>query len=209
MTRAKLPGTPGKFPDWRELYKNQAVETMPWYYAPLDPDVERALLTYNVTAGRALDLGTGPGTQAFALAERGLEVTGSDLAERAVELARLRAEERGLAVSFIQDDILDTRLEGPFELIVDRGCFHVFAPALRADYLRAVCPLLLPGGLLLLKCFSEQQPGEQGPYRFAPDEIRQIFAAEFVVHAIERTVYQGGLDPLPQALFCIMERRQD
>lgn len=76
-----------RFPDWDDMYRSAPVEGMPWHYPELDPDLERALSQHAVTSGRALDLGTGAGTQACALAARGLEVTGSDLSATAVEHA--------------------------------------------------------------------------------------------------------------------------
>jgi 2-polyprenyl-3-methyl-5-hydroxy-6-metoxy-1,4-benzoquinol methylase len=199
MTRA--------FPNWRELYREQAVEKMPWYYAALDPDLERALAAHPLVGGRALDLGTGPATQAFALARRGFEVTGSDLSAHAIELARARAAEQGVAVDFVQDDILNTKLQGSFDLILDRGCYHVFEPELRSRYARTVTTLIKPLGLLFLKCFSEEQPGDVGPYQSSPAQIEATFSESFDVLTIERTIYQGTLEQPPRALFCTLQRR--
>jgi cyclopropane fatty-acyl-phospholipid synthase-like methyltransferase len=106
----------------------------------------------------------------------------------------------------MQDDILDTHLAQQFDFIFDRGCFHVLPPEQRQDYIRIVRDLLKPGGYLFLKCFSHLQPGEQGPFRFSPDQIQEIFRSRLMVLSIKETVYQGTLDPLPRALFCVMRR---
>jgi 2-polyprenyl-3-methyl-5-hydroxy-6-metoxy-1,4-benzoquinol methylase len=194
------------FPAWAELYRERAVETMPWYYPGLDPDLERALGAFDLRGGRALDVGTGPGTQAIALAERGFETTGTDLAEAAVERARALAGSKGVAVRFVRDDVLDSRLEGPFDVAFDRGCFHVLPPDRRPTYVETVRRLVAPGGFLFLKCFSAKQPGDVGPYRFTPADVERTFGGAFVVRSIEETVYQGTLDPLPRALFCALQR---
>ena len=34
----------------------------------------------------------------------------------------------------------------------------------------------------------------------------EIFGNSFNVRSVEETVYQGTLDPLPKALFCVMEK---
>ena len=57
-----------------------------------------------------------------------------------------------------------------------------------------------------LKCFSQLQPGTQGPHRFTPEQIQEIFSSRLQVLSINETVYQGTLDPLPRALFCILQR---
>ena len=76
-----------EFPDWEGLYRQDDVESMPWFQPELDHDVAAALVALGVEKGRVLDLGTGPGTQAIALAERGFAVTATDLSAAAVEKA--------------------------------------------------------------------------------------------------------------------------
>jgi 2-polyprenyl-3-methyl-5-hydroxy-6-metoxy-1,4-benzoquinol methylase len=202
----KSAADPRMIPEWHQFYRNQPVEGMPWYFEALDPDLEGALSRHGVTSGKAVDIGAGPGTQAMALAERGYHVTGTDLAEAAVEGAAAKARERGLAVEFKVDDILHTGLGGPFDFAFDRGCFHVLPVSARADYVRIVAGLLRPGGYLFLKAFSRLQPGEIGPFRFSPDEIKSIFGGAFEILSIDETVYQGTFTPLPRALFSVLKR---
>ena len=84
------------FPGWEERYQQQAVETMPWFYPELDDDLRQALDQLGLQSGRALDLGTGPGTQAMQLARRGFDVTATDISAAAIRLAREKAEAQGL-----------------------------------------------------------------------------------------------------------------
>ena len=191
---------------WDERYQQQPVETMPWFYPELDDDLAQALDALGLRSGSALDLGTGPGTQAMQLAQRGFDVTATDLSETAIRLAQERAQALGLAIRWQQDDILSSRLIGPFDLIFDRGCFHVLPPERRQDYISTIAGLLKPGGFFFLKCFSQLQPGTQGPNRFTPAQIQSIFSSRLEVRSVSETVYQGTLDPLPRALFCVMQR---
>ncbi|MBW4618510.1 MAG: methyltransferase domain-containing protein [Cyanosarcina radialis HA8281-LM2] len=195
-----------EFPNWEKLYQTDAVESMPWFNPELDPDLDRALTQLHLKTGSALDLGTGPGTQAIALAERGFDVTATDLSETAVNLAKEKAQQKGFNVSFQTDDILNTHLNRKFDLVFDRGCFHVLPPECRLDYVRTVAGLIKSGGYLFLKCFSYLETRESGPYRFTPTEIQEMFGDRFHVRSIEETVYHGTLNPLPKALFCQMEK---
>ena len=198
---------PGR--DWEELYASQEVETMPWFSPTLDRDVAKALRRYNISGGRALDVGSGPGTQAIELARRGFDVTAVDVSESAMRKGAMRAAEARVKAVFRQDNILASRLGERFNLILDRGCFHTFQPQQRPIYVRQVRQLLLPDGLLLLKTFSHREPGDWGPYRFHPNEIRGYFSADFEIVALEETVYEGTNEMPPQALFCVMKLRQD
>ena len=191
------------FDTWEDLYKGETAEKMPWYYKELDHDVKAALKTLE-QGGKALDLGTGPGTQAIALAKLGFEVTGTDLSRTAVDKAAERAAAEDTKVHFSQDDILNSKLSGPFDLVIDRGCFHVFEPEQRAKYLDAMEGLLGDGSVLLLKCFSHKQPGDEGPKRLSPDDIRGCFEPRFKVESIEETTFHGTMDEPPKALFCVI-----
>jgi 2-polyprenyl-3-methyl-5-hydroxy-6-metoxy-1,4-benzoquinol methylase len=79
------------FPDWEILYKNQRVETMPWYNENLDSDLQEELDKGKISVDdgkKFLDVGTGPATQAIMLSKRGFTVVGSDLSEAAINRAR-------------------------------------------------------------------------------------------------------------------------
>ncbi|BAZ67137.1 thiopurine S-methyltransferase [Fischerella sp. NIES-4106] len=194
-----------EFPNWNNLYQERQVETMPWYNPDLDVDLEQALTKLKINSGTVLDLGTGPGTQAIALAKKGFRATGTDISEAAITQAESKAKEEGLDITFRQDDIFHSHLNQEFDFVFDRGCFHVFHPDLRQDYVRIVHNLIKPKGYLFLKCFSHLETREEGPYRFTPEEIKKIFGDRFNVVSIDETVYQGTLDPLPKALFSILE----
>lgn len=196
-----------EFPDWEELYRGQKVETMPWFHTELDPDLDSALTNLNITEGSALDLGTGPGTQAIALAGLGFKVTGTDLSASAIEKAGTLAKEKGVRLVFIKDDVLNSDINGEFDFVFDRGCFHVLPPDKRPQYARIVEGFVKPGGYLFLKCMSHLETEmEDGPYRFTPGDIQGLFSSRFRILSIEDTVFHGTLDPLPKALFCTLKR---
>jgi SAM-dependent methyltransferase len=204
-----MPENTRSFPDWNSLYKNEIVTNMPWYNEKLDHDLEEEIVQRRIPScndNKLLDLGTGPGTQAICLSELGFNVTGSDLSEYAIEKARKSSDR----VNFIVDDILDSKFnENEFEYIFDRGCFHVLPINDRSRYVSKVNNILKKNGILFLKCFSDKEMlVEQGPYRFSPDKIKEIFGSDFEILSIKETVYQGTLDPLPKALFVVMRKKE-
>jgi len=204
------------FPDWENLYKSQRVETMPWYNENFDFDLEKELderkiiiINNNSDDSKTfLDLGTGPATQAIWLAKRGFKVIGSDLSEAAINRARkIYANEEN--VNFIVDDILNSKFkDNEFDYIFDRGCFHVLLPADRQKYISKIKQILKKdNGILFLKCFSDKEPRQEGPYKFSAEQIRDLFGESFRIDSIKETVYQGTLDPFPKALFVVMINR--
>jgi release factor glutamine methyltransferase len=82
--------------------------------------VERALaLIAGIEAPRVLDVGTGCGAIALAVAHERPDaiVTATDVSPAALELARENAERLALAVQFVEARLLDG-LAGPFDLVV-------------------------------------------------------------------------------------------
>ena len=200
-----MSGSGKDFPDWDTLYKTQKIETMPWYNENLDSDLEKELAERKIiTDGKFLDLGTGPATQAMWLAERGFKVIGSDISGAAISRAK-KIYSKAKNVNFIVDDILNSKLkDNEFDYVFDRGCFHVLLPADRKKYISKIKKILKANGILFLKCFSNKEPRQEGPYKFSQDEIRDLFSESFQIHSVKETVYQGTLDPFPKALFVVM-----
>jgi release factor glutamine methyltransferase len=82
--------------------------------------VERSLAALaGIDAPRVLDVGTGTGAIALAIADEypGALVTATDISPDALALARENAERLGLAVEFVETNLLDG-VAGPFDLVV-------------------------------------------------------------------------------------------
>lgn len=199
---------PSAFDSWNATYRDTPVVQLPWYSPTLDADVEAALAELSPPPGRVLDLGTGPGTMAMEFARRGFEVVASDLSQRAIDLAESEAEAQGIgeAITWFQDDILDSCLLGPFALVHDRGCFHTLPPEKAADYVRTVLDLLMPGGRLYLKTFSREEPGDWGPYRYDIRTLEALFVPPFRLDRGQPSTFPGTLDHEPKANFLVLTR---
>ena len=143
-----------KFSDWNTYYKDNEVEEMAWYEKNLDHDLEKEIVSGNLSKGRFLDLGTGPGTQAFQLEKRGFDVTATDLSENAIDKAKKLSNK----INFVTDDFLNSKLpDNEFDYIFDRGCFHVFDVSQREKYVEQIKRILKNNGKLFLKCMSIEE----------------------------------------------------
>ncbi|MFQ5356350.1 MAG: nitroreductase family protein [Mariprofundaceae bacterium] len=194
---------------WEARYQETPVEQLPWFHAALDADFEQVLDLMETTERNILDIGCGPGTQAVALARRGFSVTAGDVSGSAVEAARKLANAEKVIVHFLVDDVLDSRLSGPFDLILDRGVFHCFADNVdRKAYLATVRRLLKPDGVLLLKCFHKDEQREEGPPgRYDEADINCFFDDGFeLIEAHESFFNPAVSDESPKALFCKIRR---
>lgn len=210
MNPTRIPHlAPGeRHPDWQRVYENTPAEALPWHFEGLDPDVQAEVRELTSEPKTALDIGCGLGSQAAALAALGLRTTGTDLSAAAIT----RAKALYPGADFIVDNIVRTALTGPFDLVIDRGCFHVLDVSTYEPYLKSLRHLLGPKGLFLLKVLSPENENENGdapfgPLRFTPKDIQRIFEPDFRILKMRRTSFQG---PTPRSLvawFTVMRRK--
>ena len=165
--------------------------------------------------GSVLDAGCGTGDTALFLAGRGCQVTGIDFLEVPIQRAQRKATERGVQATFLVKDALTLKdWSVRFDNVIDSGLFHVFSDEDRRRYVEGLATILKPGGRLFLMCFSDEEPGTQGPRRVSKKELYAAFAEGWNIESIEPvrvevrpdlkdfTFSEGG----PKAWFAMIRR---
>lgn len=146
--------------------------------------------------GSVLDSGCGTGENAMFFVSRGQKVTGIDFLTEPITLAKQKAVERGLVATFrVMDALTLKELPEVFDNAIDSGLFHVFSDEDRRRYVAGLASVLRSGGRLFLLCFSDAEPGNQGPRRVSRKEIEDAFANGWVIESIEPSRYEVRPDP--------------
>ncbi len=135
-------------------------------------------------AGDVLDCGCGTGEIALYFASTGCKVTGIDFLEEPIRRARQKSADRGVPATFLVKDALTlTDWSERFDGVLDCGLFHVFSDEDRSKYVKGLATVLKPGGRLILLCFSDEEPGTQGPRRVTQHELRAAFSQGWAIES--------------------------
>jgi cyclopropane fatty-acyl-phospholipid synthase-like methyltransferase len=141
-----------------------------------------------LTAGLALDIGCGTGTQSVYLARYGWQVTGVDAVPRALAQAQQRAAAAGVSVRWLMADVgaLDELgLNGGFGLLHDRGCFHDLPISVRDRYVHGVSSLAAPGATFLLMAFVPGTRRLGAPSGASEEEIQRRFGPHWELLSVQ------------------------
>jgi SAM-dependent methyltransferase len=200
------------------MYETYAQNKWPWFNDKLDPDIEEYLLAAGSKSLDILDLGTCSGSQGIGLARRGHRVVGTDISETALAQAKLAAaREPKLAISFLIDDIAESRLDdNQFDLVLDRGCYCSICSFNHEEYVATVRRVLKPQGVLLLKTMSSEDHRfmsydkvggreVQMPFHFTEEQLRKLLSPHFVIEDMRDSYfYSSVLDEPAKARFAIL-----
>jgi cyclopropane fatty-acyl-phospholipid synthase-like methyltransferase len=164
---------------FESMYAGQA----PWDIGrPQKPFIDVA----DRISGSVLDAGCGTGDTALLFAGRGCQVTGIDFIEEAINRARRKAAERSLPAIFLVKDALTLKdWTERFDNVIDSGLFHVFSDEDRRRYVEGLATVLKSGGRLFMMCFSDEEPGTQGPRRVSKEELHDAFAEGWSIESIQ------------------------
>lgn len=192
-----------------QIYGSAPADKIPWDLKEPPKQLVELVESGKVSPCRAVDLGCGAGNYAIWLAKRGFQVTGIDLSESAVNLARKQAEQENVECIFKVGDLTDSDFieDTQYEFAYDWEVLHHIFPEARDTYIRNVIKLLQKGVHYFTVCFSEEDPdfGGVGKYRKTPmdttlyfsseKEIEQLLNAHFDIKEITTTEIAGKYGP--------------
>jgi len=155
------------------------------------PQPELEQLVRGRAPGRALDLGCGTGADAVYLAGHGWATTGVDFAPEAIAAASKNAADAGVSAAFVHGDasrLADAGVRGPFDLLLDVGCYHTIPAGRRDAYVAGAAAAARPGADFYLAGIADPPRlwrllGARG---IGADEIKSRFGPYFSVVGQQR-----------------------
>ncbi|MGG0453910.1 class I SAM-dependent methyltransferase [Priestia megaterium] len=173
-----------------QAYSEKTPSKHEWTAGTASPELIELVWNQNIKKGsKVIEVGCGIGTEAVFLAVRDMEVSAVDISESAIKTAKQLADVYGVNVDFRVADALSLPFDNnEFDVFCDQGCFHHLTNEERPLYVKEILRVLKPGGMLVLRCFSDKIPGGPQPRRISSSELIDTFAESFNLEHMERVL---------------------
>lgn len=181
----------------------------PWDIGKADDNLVRAVTTIPIAPCKALEIGCGTGDNAIWLAQQTFDVVAVDASEIAIDKAKEKAAGANVRCSFVVMNILKGRVDGPFGLVFDRGCFHTMdSTTERKSFAKQVHAHLGEGGLWLsiLGNADEKRDGPGPPQRSARDIVSAVEPYCEILSLVSGHFGSNRPEP-PRAWVCLLRKR--
>lgn len=178
---------------WEKIYSEIPDGELPWNSKTPSQELIKLIETNKIKQCKALDIGCGAGTNSIYLAEKGFEVTGIDISEKAIYLAKEKDKEK--RCNFISGDVLNLYFKKKeFDFVYDGGCLHHINKKNHQKYLDEIKRVLNDGGSFLLLCFADDLRLKLNPKRlfskkydlnfFSKRKLVKLFSKDFEIKNI-------------------------
>ncbi len=153
-------------------------------------------------AGGVVDVACGTGAVLLYLAQRGIEVDGTDLSAEMCRVASEKAEALGLRLNILPADMtaFSSGRKYSLAIIARSGFMHLPTQELQIRALRNLREQLLPGGILTLNTFDPWPPMQAQQMQTTPEDYS--FRLEYVNSAGNREMIYNAItyDPYSQQM---------
>jgi 2-polyprenyl-3-methyl-5-hydroxy-6-metoxy-1,4-benzoquinol methylase len=145
---------------WEELFPFLFPETR---FAAAEAEVEKILRLVTFRGSTVLDLACGPGRHSMILAKRGYRVTGVDRSSYLLHRARTGAQEAGVEVEWVEEDMQDFIRPDAFDLVLNMFTSFGYFEKREDDFrvLQNVWRSLRAGGVCLLDMMGKERVARQ------------------------------------------------
>jgi len=183
---------------------------LPWNINRPDFNLVNTIREFDIQPCKALDLGCGTGDNVFGAVKNGFIVTGIDISDKAIKIAKEKADKNNLKAEFFVRDLFKEEIPGaPYEFIFDRGCFHTFdKKKQRKDYARIVASLLKKDGLwLTLAGNVDDGRLETGPPKRSALDIATAVEPWFEIILLKQGRFDSN-DEIPSKIWIGLMRKR-
>jgi hypothetical protein len=178
---------------WDSAYRSD--QRPPWDIGRPASQLRELVEKGAIRPGRAIELGSGPGTDATYLAGKGFDMTAVDIAPTAINKAAAKAEAANVKVRWVLADVTAIPDLGTYDFLYDRGCYHGVRRQAAEKYRATLRKLTHTGSqVLILAGNANEPPPHTGPPRVKEAEVRADFSKDFEINIKESRFDSSDVD---------------
>ena len=194
---------------WEKIYTSKAPTNVSWFRPHLETSL--ALIERAANGNRdaaIIDVGGGASTLVDDLIERGYtNITVVDIAEAALDAARLRLGQAAASVQWIRADVTETLPSAQrYDIWHDRAVFHFLTDAeARRAYVRNVGRSVKDKGHVIVSTFGPEGPTKCSGLdviRYNADSLHDEFGPRFRLLESTEENHQTPFGTAQQFLYC-------
>ncbi len=174
-------------PHWEHIYQTKVLTQVSWYQEHSLWSLQFIAQAGIAKTGQIIDVGGGPSALVGDLLNNGYQnITVLDISAAALEAAQQRLASRANEVTWLEADILQTKLPHlEYDLWHDRAVFHFLTePEDRRRYVNAVKEAVKPGGHVIVATFASDGPERCSGLpvvRYEPESLHNEFGDGFIL----------------------------
>ncbi|MBU0893938.1 MAG: class I SAM-dependent methyltransferase [Nanoarchaeota archaeon] len=178
-----------------KVYKNPPAV---WTSTTPPEELVELIETKKIKPCKVLDVVCGEGFYAIYLTKQGFEVTGIDISENAINLAKQNAEKAGVKIKFIATNVEDlNKINEKFNFILEWAILHHISHERRKKYVKEINKLLNKNGKYLSISFNVKDR-KSGKGKKSKEVIGKQKRPEGVTRPVGATLYFSSLDELKE-----------
>ena len=169
---------------WNERY---LTDQTGWDMGTPTPAFVELLESKQYEPGKTLVLGCGKGHDAVLFAQHGFQVTAIDFSAEAIKHTMQRAQEKGVKIEFVHEDVFDYSLgiSEEFDYVVEYVTYCAIHPAQRAEFAAMIPSLMRPSGRFIALFFPLDERAGGPPFAISMDEVNRLFGKKLELVSIE------------------------
>lgn len=193
---------------WEQIYATKASEDVSWFQEHAGLSLELIHNTgLGINAG-IIDVGGGASKLVDALAEEDYQdLTVLDISAASLDIAKQRLGSHAQSISWIVDDITNTKLPANrFDIWHDRAVFHFLTDKDdRHAYVKQVMRAVRPDGHVIIATFSDDGPEKCSGLpvvRYKPETLHATFGDNFTLVQHQKESHKTPLGNVQQFVYC-------
>ena len=193
---------------WEQIYQTKAPTQVSWYQEYSLQSLQFIAQTGIAKKGHIIDVGGGPSALVGDLLRDGYQyITVLDISVAALQAARERLGSRANKVTWLEADVLQTKLaHQEYDLWHDRAVFHFLTePEDRRLYVNTVKEAVKPGGHVIVATFASDGPERCSGLpvmRYEPESLHNEFGESFELISSANELHHTPFGTEQKFIYC-------